>query len=33
MAKQTLFICEKESKDAYDRAKKALKPWWKRIFS
>jgi hypothetical protein len=33
LARETLGICEKESAAAYERAKKALKPWWKRIFS
>lgn len=32
LAKQTLGICEKEGQAAYDRARKALKPWWRKIF-
>lgn len=33
LAKQVLSICEQEGAEALDRAKRALKPWWKRVFS
>jgi hypothetical protein len=32
LAKEVLVICEKEGQEAYERAKRALKPWWKKIF-
>lgn len=32
LAKLTLHMCELEGEEAYERAKKALRPWWKRIF-
>jgi hypothetical protein len=33
LAKLTLQMCELEGEEALARAKRALKPWWKRIFS
>lgn len=32
LAKLTLHMCELEGEEALARAKKALRPWWKRIF-
>ena len=32
LAKLTLQMCELEGEEALARAKKALRPWWKRIF-
>lgn len=33
LAKQVLALCEQEGAEALERAKRAMKPWWKRIFS
>lgn len=33
LAKEVLAICEKEGAEALERAKRAMKPWWKRILS
>lgn len=33
LAKKVLGICEQEGAAALDRAKRAMKPWWKRILS
>lgn len=33
LAQLTLQMCELEGEEALAAAKKALKPWWKRIFS
>jgi hypothetical protein len=33
LAKQVLAICEQEGAAALERAKRAMKPWYKRIFN
>lgn len=33
LAKQVLVICEQEGADALKRAQRAMKPWYRRIFS
>lgn len=33
LAKQVLVMCEREGAEALARAKRAMKPWYKRIFS
>jgi hypothetical protein len=33
LAKQVLHMCEQEGADALARAKRSMKPFWKRIFS
>lgn len=32
LAKKVLLMCEAEGAEALERAKRSLKPWWKRIF-
>lgn len=32
LARKVLEMCEQEGQAAYERAKHALRPWWKRIF-
>jgi hypothetical protein len=32
LAKKTLALCESEGTEAHERAKRAMKPFWKRIF-
>lgn len=32
LAKKVLHVCEDETKDAFDRAARRAKPWYKRIF-
>jgi hypothetical protein len=32
LAKLTLQMCELEGEEALARAKRAMRPWWKRIF-
>lgn len=33
LAKQVLLMCEKEGAEGKKRAERAMKPWFKRIFS
>lgn len=33
LAKRVLAMCEQEGAEALERARHAMKPWWKRIFS
>jgi hypothetical protein len=33
LARQVLGVCETETQEAHDRAARAVKPWYKRIFN